>query len=511
MSGLPLVVQLGFAGSRELLDDPGFEDAVERQLVARLQRLPSELGLSDRHFICGISQVAIGADTIFTRACGKLGWPQRIFLPQPVDAYLSGVGADQKPDFAEEQRAVARELLGRDQVIQIRVVSDAPDRTERFIDTNLELVRVSDLVVCLVRAGGGPGKPGGTQALIEHAAHRGRPVLLLALSIESGAPVLREEWSQRAAFAPPCLPGELVAPPTTLAVLPSAGDYCVELQNYSGRAAEAKQSLFKVAAGIIIVTHVLATLIAAAALRLHGGILPILLGVELSLLVIGFLTHQALHHSKAARIWAMSRLVAEVGRSGQALQARVYLSHLFSLPFPQEIRPLLRTLSILHLRSSRHLAGTWEKRRAAYVKARIGEQLEFYRAGRARAARWSKIAGICFGVASVLAIVSTGSKLASGWLGAPPALEALLATWLGTAAIVLPVIAVAAVSLAASFGLDARIHTYGEMDRFLATRQEHLKAATSERAFVALALETEARLLGENVGWYYRHAFAKVT
>jgi hypothetical protein len=74
---LPVVVQLGFAGSRTLLDtaknpavDPAaFEKAVQRKLVECLAELPGRLGLAHYHFLCGHSQIAIGADTLFTRAC----------------------------------------------------------------------------------------------------------------------------------------------------------------------------------------------------------------------------------------------------------------------------------------------------------------------------------------------------------------------------------------------------------------------------------------------------------
>lgn len=74
---LPLVLQLGFAGSRFLLDPEQyptvdverFEAEVCQKMVAMLRDLPQELGLSSHHFVCGISSLAIGADMAFTRAC----------------------------------------------------------------------------------------------------------------------------------------------------------------------------------------------------------------------------------------------------------------------------------------------------------------------------------------------------------------------------------------------------------------------------------------------------------
>ncbi len=67
--GGPLVVQVAFAGARQLLDraahpgvDPAqFEAALQPLLTERLRRLPAELGLHpERHPVCGLSSLAIG-------------------------------------------------------------------------------------------------------------------------------------------------------------------------------------------------------------------------------------------------------------------------------------------------------------------------------------------------------------------------------------------------------------------------------------------------------------------
>ena len=94
----PIIVPLGFAGSRHLLpaktdftaaQRTSFFNAVEAHLTEVIQHLPGQLGMSDQHVFCGISQIAIGADAIFTRVCANLNVPQRIFLPQTRDVYLA--------------------------------------------------------------------------------------------------------------------------------------------------------------------------------------------------------------------------------------------------------------------------------------------------------------------------------------------------------------------------------------------------------------------------------------
>jgi hypothetical protein len=211
-----MVVQIGFAGSRTLFDSgkhPGVDEAafemeVQRLLKERLDRLPAELKLSPHHFLCGISQVAIGADSVFTQACQASGIPQRIFLTQHRDEYLSAVGSGGGRDFTLEREQAARQLLLSPHIIQERVVAISPDRQVRFREVNYEIAREADVVICLLRADA-DAKPGGTADLQAQAQRRGRPTLRISVSVGSnGEPMLAEEWLG-GEFAPPNLPHEL--------------------------------------------------------------------------------------------------------------------------------------------------------------------------------------------------------------------------------------------------------------------------------------------------------------
>lgn len=117
-SALPLVVQVAFAGARTLFDpvahpavDPAaFEQDVQRWLTDRLPRLTGDLRLTGRHRLSGLSSLAIGADSVFVRACHAAGWYQRVFLPQPREDFLAASGS-KGPDFNETQAREARRLL----------------------------------------------------------------------------------------------------------------------------------------------------------------------------------------------------------------------------------------------------------------------------------------------------------------------------------------------------------------------------------------------------------------
>lgn len=530
---LPIVVQLGFAGSRHLFDHSAhpdvdtnaFDEAVQRQFTEVMKLLPASLRLSDRQFLCGISQVAIGADTVFTRACQALAIPQRLFLPQSRDEYLEAVGSEGEPDFTPEQRNTAQDLLNSPHVIQEHVVSDAQDRRTRFEDANLEIVRVSDVLVCLVRAEDDP-KPGGTRDLLARALKRGKPVLEIGVAVVDGQPVFKELWHNLDRVAPPPLPGVLsavhIARPVAPAAIPEISEFTGPLKSFASARARARGTLFKRAALIIIGTHIVATLCAVIALQTghesslqtddESAILSILLVAESILLVTGFGLHQYLHRSGTSREWALVRLVAELTRSVRATRGlHVDLAHLFTLSFPTDLYPLLHTLNVLHLRSTRAIRNQpWEPVRDDYVNVRLTGpmgQLAFYARESAMAHRRLKIARWTFLACSFTALLATLVKLIVVLSHEPNDFTTSLC---GSLAIILPVLAVGALSLAAALDLEARHHAFTEMLTFLEVQARHLREATSRREFAKLVLETEARLLGETANWFSRRSYTGV-
>jgi hypothetical protein len=86
-----------------------------------------------------------------------------------------------------------------------------------------------------------------------------------------------------------------------------------------------------------------------------------------------------------------------------------------------------------------------------------------------------------------------------------------LAAILGICAITLPVLAVSALSLAASFDLEARVHTFEETHEYLDRVRPLLDAAPTRQEFRRLVFDTEMQLLGETVNWASRRSFTSVT
>ncbi len=520
---LPLVVSLGFAGSREFLsrapDPDGLHEAVGVHLVKRLGELPRELKLESHHFLCGISQIATGADTLFTKACKELKIAQRIFLPQAREEYLLADGS-RAPDFSDEERDAAAELLKSPHIIQERVVTRASGRHDRFEEVNLEIVNSSDVVVCVLREESND-RPGGTRGLLNAAIRRDMHALEIRVGVnDDGSPRYTEQWhhptdkdGKPLPFVPPALPKEIETATlsSAAATSPSPGvpagveEYLNALKKVGSGQANLIRRIFGVQAMVIIGAHMLATLCAVLALLAHHHwALKPLLGVELGLLAIGGGVHLWLHHSHAVRVWAMTRISAEVARSVRPLRnLHVQLGYLFALPFPRVLRSVLRTVNVLHVASTRAQEPT-ETMIDDYAAERLdgkNRQIEYY-TNKLRTAEFrlacSKTA---FYVFTAGAFLATACKL-----GFTPSHAALF----GTMAILLPVLAVGALSLAASFDLEARVHTFTDIKSHLDRVRPLFGDGCTDCEFACLALDTEAVLLGETANWASRRSFTSV-
>ncbi len=543
---LPCIVQLGFAGSRHLFDgNPGqidrqaLELELEARLTDRLKSLKHELELGPNYHFCGISQVAIGADLIFSRACRLLDIPQRVFLPQHEDAYLAAAGSDGTPDFpADEVHAVETLLQGK-HIIEHRLASEAADRQTRFEDTNRAIVAESDIVICLVRKFA-DNKPGGTAQFIELAREGRIPALILEVSLQDGKLAVEERWHRRDGFKAPVLPHVGNEPPAQEAgaeqTLPTISEYIDQIKSHYSKRAKQHKEHFVHAARIIIGTHILATLLATAVLAGHGALggghhddqeLPLwpllLLAAELVALSTGLWQHRRFHETNPSPMWALHRLMAEITRSVKSLGTLpMPLDYLYRLRLSVErrleLRPLLRTLNVLHLRTAQNArAKSLQALRDAYLDNRLinpeSGQIPYYRQKCKEEQRYLGLANAIFMICSSLAILATLAKLLTlaGILHVPPALDAAVAAGLGFLAIFLPVLAVGALSWAAAQDYEARVQTFRKTQEFLHEQRDALEQVTSATVFRRLVEETELELLGETTEWYSRRIFGKAT
>lgn len=524
-SSLPIVVTIGFAGSRRLFDAEGLSadqkaeatKEIERRLGDEIDRLRDALSLQPHHFLCGLSQIAIGADTLFARVCAERRIAGRIVLPQPLDHYLAAVNSKGVPDFNADQIQEAERLERDEHMIDLRVVTHARDRKTRFTEVNLAILRESDAVVCLVRADA-EIDPSGARGLLEMAKRAKKPALELEIVVEGGRPQVVPRWHnlEDGPWSPPALPPVLVGsavlalPPDLPPGLPvDAETYIARVKALGSEAAKDRRKEFERAGRTILGTHFLATTCAVSALVLpKGPWIAALLAVEWGLLATGLARHRSLHRSHATRGWATARLIAQIGRSAWALRGLpVRLDHLFELAVPDDLHPLLRTIDALHLAESRRSPGDWKAKRDHYRHSRIQGQKRYFADKKEEAEAQQRNANLAFYAGSVGALLATSIKFGLELRhGHGPTLAAL-----GSLAVLLPVVAVAALSRTASLDTEARIHTNGDMLKYLEDADAKVKAADSSSEFLHHVMAIERHLLGETVLWASRRSFTGVS
>lgn len=550
MPQLPLAVTVGFSGPCRWFSEkesPGrdaaaFQEAAKTWLADRLGGLPAELGLADHFFLTGISQIAVGGDHAFTEACQQLGIPQRISLPQPSDVFLTAIGSN-GPDFTENEKKKALSLLASPHIIQETVASGAATRDERFEETNIELIRQSDVIIAMLKPTGGTW----TRDLVKRAKRWGIPVLEVAVSIQNGKPSFSGKWNGEDekltdTFKAPTVPDVLAN--VTLDdnspiphSIPAKNAYFTKVKNHCSDESSRHNKFFQDSAWRIISMHFYASACAVLSLVLlypyfiSGAYYPtlaVILALEIIFLIRGFRRHRIHHKKEAGALWAMNRLLTEVARSVLAFgQYHVGFDHLWQLNLPDESRHLLRTMEILQLRETRLQTCTdWKDCRTAYLQKRlIGQspdfktrrkeknaQINYYRSEFTSAKKKYHFAHKFFTFASLAAIAATFLKFSLVAMICcndhfhPDVFKAIL----GFLGVILPVVAVAALSLAAAKDLEARSHTFQEMRHFLIHQAKLLKNAASEREFAKLLHETESRLLGETVTWFSRRTFTGI-
>ena len=562
---LPCVVQLGFVGSRFLFGDKpenaDWNQKTREHLKSSLEVFANKLDLGKDIFFCGISALAIGSDSFFAELLNELGEPHRIFLPQRFDDFINAKGS-QGDDFTADQKKHAQHLIQSDNVIQELVVSRSTDRHDQFREANAEILRVSDIVICLLREDSDL-KAGGTSEFVKRATKIGKPILEIRVRVENEQPVFTNHWHLdcKPAFHKPDLPTTTdgLRLPEGVPRIPESTQYIDALKEDSSDEARKKRKNFVNAAYWLILTGVIASLMATLSLlassvvkteaskkansnppvvqaqpdttRMDKGpsltndptgpvnnevekkspwryLVPALVILELLTLLFGWSWHIYAHTSAAVRQWANARVVSELARSTRSLEDYyLHLEHLFRLQLPWNFRHLLRTINVLHLRSNRGNAQSWKVVQKRYLANRIQEQRNFYasRLGEERKLleRYDNI----FKVFLWLAILFAAARLFLVIQDVALGTEADIWTnALSGLALIFPVLAVAGLSWAGVLDYQARVETFSEAVNFLDRQEKLIDTASSKLEFDRLVTETETVLLGENANWYSRRA-----
>jgi len=487
-STLPLFHVVGFSGHRQLADQAGAAKAI----TAALQELQREA----RGEWIALSSVALGSDQLFVEQARSLGLAWHAILPLPRAEFAR--------DFSTEEWVGAELLLSRAE--HLRVINENGTRDDAYLDCGMETVNGADVLIALWDGQPARGK-GGTADVVEYAKSIGKPVLILDATTHA---VRKENWN-KLKLGDDSLSNlnHLPDAVTDHGKNPfKAPDSVFTFQQKCDFAASHGAPQFRRLIVSTVLLHVLATLIAAAALAygLHYQALPwakllCLAGALGVAMVLRHHTHS--HHS-----WVRCRLAAEFCRSALATWGLPQAAPLFQDLNLPGVRGLTRTLHVLHSRSSAARPVPMDEFKRVYLAQRLDDQLAYYRRQEGRALPLFGRLKLGFWIATILAIFCTLAYAVahSSHIEIPEWVEMTVFYFLP---ISLPVVAASFISLISINDLQRRVARYREMQAMLADSRNQVAFCQTWNSLERIVLRTERALLQEVLEWHSITSFSE--
>lgn len=487
---LPQFHVVGFSGHRRLEHSAHIAAAIERTLRELIDSAPGDW--------IALSSIAAGSDAHFARAALRLRMTWHAVLPFPPGEF--------KKDFDDAGWREAEGLLAEAE--QVRVMAEAGSREDAYLDAGIETVNESDVLLAVWNGAAARGK-GGTADVIEYARELGRPIVIIDATTGEAR---RENWD---AFQPhdkdlahfnhlPAAPASAWAAANPF----SAPAAVVNLQRNADHAASRGAPHFRRLIASTVLLHVLATLVAAAALAFdwHAVALPwikllCLLG---ALGVALVLRAQGAHHH-----WVRSRLAAEFCRSALATWGLPRAAPLFAELDLPGLRQLTRSLQVLHRRTVGFNPVAMFTFKDHYLRSRVDDQLGYYSRKLAQAEPLLARLRLGFWLATSLAVAATALySIDHTWhlLETGERMEQLVYYFLP---ISLPVVAAAFISLVSINDLQRRLARYREMSALLTAARKQIAYSQTWGSLERVVQKTERALLQEVLEWHSITSFSE--
>jgi hypothetical protein len=487
VSTLPVFRIVGFSGHRQLSDSTGPARAINAAVAELRREAPGDW--------IGLSSVAAGSDQLFAQQIldQDLSWHAILPLPR----------AQFQADFTPEEWATAEEFLAR--ADHVRVVGQNESREDGYLDCGMETVNDSDVLIALWDGLAARGK-GGTAEVVEYATALGKPVLI----IDASTFVVRKiNWRtldlhDDSLYELNRLPDPVEHTAEDAKALRSINLFMQKCD----AAATLRAPQFRRLIASTVMLHVLATVMAAAALayEMHAAALPwIKLVCLLGALAVALELRRRGHSNSS---WVRCRLAAEFCRSAIATWGLPRAAPLFQDLNLPVVRGLTRSLHILHSRSTLANPMSITDFKQNYLTRRIDDQIAYYQRQEGRALPQFTKLKVGFWVTTILAIACTlAYAVAQTW-------HFELAEWLISSVfhflpITLPVIAAAFISLISINDLQRRVARYREMKFMLMDSRNQVKFAETWNSLERVVLQTERALLQEVLEWHSITSFSE--
>jgi hypothetical protein len=487
-SELPLFHVVGFSGHRQLARPAEIGDAIASVLDELKREVAGEW--------IALSSVAEGGDQLFAERARALGLSWHAILPLAKAEFAT--------DFAPSDWPRVEAMLALAE--NVRVIAENGSREDAYLDCGMETVNGSDVLIAVWDGEAARGK-GGTADVVEYATSLGKPVVV----IDANTLEIRRTNFDKLERSDASLINlnHLPAAKTVGAENPfKAPDFVFGFQQKCDHAASKGAPQFRRLIVLTVVLHVLATLIAAAALAFDLHLMAIpwlkLLCLAGALGVALLLRHQ--HHSHHS--WVRCRLAAEFCRSALAAWGLPRAATLFEdLDLPG-VRGLTRALHILHSRSAAARPVAMEEFKRIYLEKRIDDQLSYYQRQEARALPLFGRLKRGFWIATILALACTFAYALchTGHVVVPDWVESTVFYFFP---ISLPVVAASLISLISINDLQRRVARYREMQVMLADSRKRVSFCQTWNSLERIVLKTERALLQEVLEWHSLTSFAE--
>jgi hypothetical protein len=487
---LPQFHVVGFTGHRQVADPKRTAAAIRSVLSDLRKATPGEW--------IALSSVAAGGDSLFAEAAleNDLSW--HVVLPLAP--------AEFKKDFSDDEWRKVESLLPEAEIV--RVTAEAEARDDAYLDCGMETVHGCDVLLAVWDGAPARGK-GGTADVVAYARELKRPLIIIdAESTE----VRRENWEHFISHDPDLRHfNHLPVAPASPWSAPNPFDAPAEvliLQGKVDHAASKGAPQFRRLIVLTVLLHVLATLVAAAALAFewHALVLPWikLLCLVGALGVALVLRAQGTHHH-----WVRSRLAAEFCRSALATWGLPRAAPLFEELEMPGLRQLTRSLQVLHQRTVGMNPVSMAKFKEEYLKVRVDDQFSYYTRKLAQAEPQLARLRTGFWIATVLAIACTAMyAFDHSWhmVELEGRSEELVYYFLP---ISLPVVAAAFMSLVSINDLHRRLARYREMAAVLTSVRKQIVYSQTWSSLERIVHRTERALLQEVLEWQSITSFSE--
>jgi len=487
-SQLPQFHVVGFSGHRQLTDAAGAARVIQQALQILRKEVPGEW--------IALSSIASGGDQLFVEQARAAGLSWHALLPLPRAEFAGDFPPD---EWAGVERALAA-------AEHLRVIDETGSRDDAYLDCGMETVNGADALIVVWDGQPARGK-GGTAEVVEYAISLGKPLLI----IDAENSTLRKENWHRMQFRDASLMSLNRLPMFRLSWASNPFDAPEEIfafQQKCDYAASRGAPQFRRLTVSMLLLHVLATLVAAAALayNLHLVVLP---WVKLLCLAggvgVALVLRQRTH---SQRNWVRCRLAAEFCRSALAVWGLPRSTPLLQDLDVMSMRGLTRTLQVLHSRAAALRPASLADFKRIYIEKRIDDQIAYFARQEARAAPLFNRLKVLFWLTTSFALACTALYAVS------ISVDLAVPVWMQTTVfdflpITLPVVAAALISVISINDLQRRVARYREMQTELEAGRRQLTFCETWNSVERVVLKIERALLQEVLEWHSTASFAE--